>query len=750
VGRRRWWVLAGGVVALIASLAYGSGVFGSLVDSGFADPASESARAERLTTQLFGADPDLLLVYSSASRTVDDQAFRRAVENDLAGLPEGAVLEVESFWNSGSPALVSEDRRSTVAALRLAGDGEDGREQTFDRIRAELESPPAGLQVGITGDLSVDADLNNQAEEDLRRAEMISLPALLVLLVVIFRGLAAAALPLVIGMLSILGSFAALRVLSVVTDVSVFSINIVTMLGLGLAVDYSLFVVGRYREELRAGSHPVQAVSTTMETAGRTVAIAGVIVATSLATLLLFPQVYLRSMGLGGLAAVLIALGAALTVLPALLVALGRRVGTGRSRERRRTGRHAGVRLGVWYRAAHSVMRRPGGCLAAVAVILITLGAPFLRVEFGGVDYRSLPDGTPSREALERIAVDFPASTEPIGAVVTFDRPVATTEAAEALERYVADVDALPDVTHADVTHSAGDTALVRIDHRLDPQGHRARELVAAVRAEQPPAGARVLVGGVSAEIVDLLSSLRAALPWALLVIVAVSFAMLFMAFGSLVIPLKAILTTLLSLVASFGALVWIFQDGNLSGPLGFTSTGTIEATQPVLIFAVAFGLATDYEVFLLSRIREQWARSGDNSAAVATGLQQAGPIITGAAVLLVVVIGAFSTSGITLVKMVGVGMLVTVLLDATIVRGLLVPATMALLGPANWWAPAPLHRFWLRHGLREPGLRTSHQCDRGAGLGRAQADQTNASKSASGRRRLDSPVTSPRPELSE
>ena len=273
---------------------------------------------------------------------------------------------------------------------------------------------------------------------------------------------------------------------------------------------------------------------------------------------------------------------------------------------------------------------------------------------------------------------------------------------------------------------------------------------VTAVRAEPAPAGATVLVGGASAEIADLLASLRTTVPWMLVVIVAVTFLVLFLAFGSLVIPAKAILTTLLSLVASFGALVWIFQDGNLSGPLGFTSTGTVEATQPVLMFAVAFGLATDYEVFLLSRVREQWVRTGDNSLAVATALQRTGPIITGAAVLLVVVIGSFSTSGITLVKMVGVGMLVAVLLDATVVRALLVPATMSLLGPANWWAPPPLHRFWLRHGLHEPAYRpvSGETPPGGTGGGRSTGHPHRRPSTALRDRRRNSFMIAPEQEL--
>jgi RND superfamily putative drug exporter len=328
---------------------------------------------------------------------------------------------------------------------------------------------------------------------------------------------------------------------------------------------------------------------------------------------------------------------------------------------------------------------------------------------------------------------------------------VAGPDATAALREYVGHVAALPDVTQAAVTRSAGDTALIRIDHDLDPQRSAARDLVAAVRAEPAPAGARVLVGGSSAEIADLLASLRTTLPWMLVVIVAVTFIVLFMAFGSLVIPLKAILTTFVSLAASFGALVWIFQDGNLSGMLGFTSTGTVEATQPVLMFAVAFGLATDYEVFLLSRIREHWVRTGDNSGAVATALQRTGPIISSAALLLVVVIGAFSTSGITLVKMVGVGMLVTVLLDATVVRGLLVPATMVLLGPANWWAPAPMHRFWLRHGLREPGYEPRGEAPVASAVGeqRSTGPASRTPSSAPRHARLDPFVIAPGQELS-
>ena len=347
--------------------------------------------------------------------------------------------------------------------------------------------------------------------------------------------------------------------------------------------------------------------------------------------------------------------------------------------------------------------------VAVIVPVLLLAGLPFLRVEFGGVDHRALPAGTESRVVSESLLTDFPGGgTTTIDPVVTFaDGDIDEADQA-AVEQFAGEIRDLPDVVSVDVAGERDGSALLSVRHSQEGISEPARNLVAEIRDLPEPEGSEVLVGGRAAELRDLLSSLSSTLPWMGLFVVGVTLVLLFLAFGSVVLPFKAVAMNVLSLSASFGALVWIFQDGHLSSLLGFTSTGAIEATQPILMLAIAFGLSMDYEVFLLSRVREEWDRTGDNTLSVATGLQRTGKIITSAALLLVVVIGAFSTSGIVFIKMIGIGMIIAILVDATIVRALLVPATMRLLGRWNWWAPAPMARWWTRHGFREGGGETS------------------------------------------
>jgi uncharacterized membrane protein YdfJ with MMPL/SSD domain len=700
--RRRRWVLAGAGVFVAVAAVWGTGVFGSLAGAGFEDPDSDSVRAAEQVNRVFGRhQADVVVLYSSPTLTVDDPAFRTSAKRTLDALPDRYVAKVTTYWDSKALQLVSADRHATYAVLELTGPDGDARQDALAEITDEVAAP--GLTTRVGGAVAVGRDGDTQVARDIARAERLSLPLLLVLLVVVFGALAAAGMPLVVGGLAILGAFTALRLLTLVTDVSVFAINLVTMLGLGLAIDYALFVVGRFREELAArpaGPRGVEdALVRTVATAGRTVAFSGLTVAISLAGLLLFPQMFLRSMGFGGVAAVLVAMVAALTVLPALLAVLGPRINAGSIPWlRRRQGRSAAGAGGWWSRVAHSVMRRPVAYVVVIVVALLTLGLPFRNVVFGGIDARALPADTESRQVSETLDRDF------IRNATTAISVVVSGADAAGLRDYTQRLRAVPGVTAARVTRTAAATSLIAVGYDADPISPRARQLVTDVRAVDPPAGSRVLVGGDSAELVDLLQSLRRTLPWTAAFVGLVTFVLLFLAFGSLLLPLKAIAMNLLSLTASFGALVWIFQQGHLSGPLGFTPTGTIEATQPILMLAIAFGLSMDYEVFLLSRVREQWDRTGDNTTAVAAGLQRTGAIITSAALLLVVVIGAFSTSGITFIKMISVGMIIAILLDATVVRVLLVPATMRLLGRYNWWAPPPLARFWQRHGHREHG----------------------------------------------
>ena len=709
VYRRRRLVLLVAALVVAGAAVWGTGVFGALQSGGgFTAPGSQSERASTLATRAFGRDTaDVVVLYRSPALTVRDPAYRAAVTGSLSALPKDRVLSYQTYWSTGSPLFAGDRGHETYAVLRLAG-GDDGAQmKTYQAISGELGVP--GLTTHVGGQIPTELTINDQVKADIGRAEGISMPVLLILLLVIFGSLAAAGLPLAIGAVGILGSFAALRLLTLVTDVSIYSINITTILGLGLAIDYGLFMTARFREELRARPSVEEALARTVATAGRTVAVSGVTVAVALAGLMLFPEMFLRSMGYGGVATVVVDMLAALTVMPALLAVLGYRVNALRIRRsrggQRRSGPAADEASGAWYRIARSVMRRPVAYVAVIVVVLLALGSPFRSITWGGTDARALPAAAGPAVVQEALARDFPANaTTPIEAVVKLAGPAGAPAQRAALASYLTRLDHVPGVIAGQVTGVAGNVARVDLRYAANAESSAARALVADVRAVPPPAGAQVYVGGATAQLVDELASLGHTLPWMALVVVLATFVLLFLAFGSVVLPVKAIVMNALSLTATFGAIVWIFQQGHLSGLLNFTPTGTIDPTMPILMLAIIFGLSMDYEVFLLSRVRERYDVTRDNTAAVAGGLQRTGGIITSLALLLVIVVGAFSASGITFIKLMGVGMIIALLVDATIIRVLLVPATMRLLGPANWWAPRPLRRLYARYGIREDG----------------------------------------------
>lgn len=701
VVRARWAVLAAAVALVVIGGTWGAGVFGELTGGGFDDPASETSRAaERITAELGRQGADVIVLWSSDTATVDQPAFRDPVTRTVAALrrhPE--VTSVTTWYDTPAPALVATDRKATYALLRLAGADDDARTDAFETLRPALDAP--GLRTEVGGTVAFLHQANTQTTEDITRAETLSMPVLLVLLVLIFGGLVAATTPLLIGGLAILGAFVAVRLVNLVTDVSIFAINIITLIGLGMAIDYALFVVSRFREELAAGHDTGEAIRRTMATAGRTVLVSGLTVALAMASLLIFPQAFLRSMGLGGMAAVLVAMLAALTVLPALLAVLGRRIDAVRvplpwRRGTRRAGPAEAAGGGAWAGIARSVMRRPVRYLVGVAVLLLVLAAPFLRITFGGFDERVLPADAAPRVVSERIGDEFPGGTvAPIDVLVS-------GAPADALRPFTDRIAAVPGVTGVQVAASRGESTLLSVTYPGEPTGDVAQDVVRALRDLPAPAGAEVLVGGRPAADRDLLDSLGDRLPWMALLMAGATLLLLFLAFGSVVLPVKAVLMNLLSIGASFGVVVWIFQDGHLSDLLGFTPTGFIEPSNPILMLAVLFGLATDYEVFLLSRVREEWDRTEDNTTAVASGLQHTGRIITAAALLLIIVVAGFATGGMSYIKLIGVGMIVAIVVDATLVRALLVPATMRLLGRWNWWAPAPLAGIYRRYGIRE------------------------------------------------
>jgi RND superfamily putative drug exporter len=734
LSRRRRLTLVITLLFVAFAGAWGTGVFGKLSSGdNFTPPSSQSQREANVADQVFGRnDADVVVLYRSAAMTVTDPAYRQAVTTALNSLPRADVAKVATYWSTGSPGLVSSDRHSTYAVLQLTGADDAARHHAYDTIKNELT--PASLAAdGVTarvgGNVAMEVAINNEVAADIAKAEGFSMPVLLILLLVIFGSLAAASLPVAIGGVAILGSFTVLRLLTMVTTVSIYSVNITTILGLGLGIDYGLFMVTRFREELHrqtllvpGGTTPPypseayrrlveQAVARTVATAGRTVAVSGVTVAVALTSLMLFPEDFLRSMGYGGVATVAVDMLAALIVLPALLAVLGHRVNALRIRRSvRRPPRDESS--GAWYRLARSVMRRPLVYVTVITIALLALGAPFLRISWGGTDARTLPAASTIRQVSQTLDSQFPVnSTEPIEALIT--GPGASAGGSAALASYLHRIDAIPGVTGTRVTGAKGDTIRVDVGYTPAPVSPAARHIVTQIRALAPPriaprtspalsSGATVLVGGTTAGLVDELASLGSVLPWMALLVCVSTFVLLFLAFGSVVLPLKAIVMNVLSLGATFGVVVWIFQWGHLSGLLRFTPTGSIDPTMPILMLAIIFGLSMDYEVFLLSRIRERYDQTGDNTVAVAAGLQRTGGVITSLALLLIIVVGAFSASGITFIKLMGVGMIVALLVDASVVRVLLVPATMRLLGRANWWAPRPLRRLYARYGFRE------------------------------------------------
>lgn len=708
---RARFVLVTGILATIVAAGYGAGVFDELGQGGFDDPASQSARELDREQAVFGnAGVDVVVLYSSDDLTARDAGFRDAVEQSVAGYPGGTTSQVVTPWTRGrlDPTMVSTDGHAVQVLVSLAGDTQDEQSEAVDRLWPTLASDR--LEVDIAGPWAVYKGVNETVSEDLARAEMVSLPIVLILSLLIFGSLVAALMPVVVGAVAVVGALAVVRLLTLFTEVSVFSINVITLLGMGLAIDYALFVISRYREELAARpgdpDAPRAAIAVTMRTAGRTVLFSGLTVAAAMSALMVFPQDFLRSLGYGGIAAVLVGATTALTILPALLLLLGRRIDAGRVRlpwRPRTAAVSVGDEHGRWARLARGVMRRPVVTVLVIVGTLVLVASPFLGVKWGSVDYRVLPPGHEAHVAADKLNAEF-------GEEKSSANLLLETTDEQAVAAYSAEVAEVPGVLDVSPVAQQDGVTLLRATWAGNSQADASLDVVRDIRAIPGPDGHEVLVGGLTANTVDLLDSLRAHLPWMALIMAAVMLVLLFLAFGSLVLPVKAIAMNVLSISASFGVITWIFADGHLEGLLDFASTGYLDATQPIFMLAILFGLSMDYEVFLLSRVREQWDRTADsgmapgerNTTAVAVGVQKTGRIITSAALLLAVVIGAFSLSGVVFMKMIGVGMLVALLLDATVVRALLVPATMKLLGHWNWWAPGPLRRFWERHGHRE------------------------------------------------
>ena len=729
--RRRRLVLAVSALFVFTAAVIGTGAFGVLEDGGFEDPDAESTRAADILEERFddGGAPSLVLLARSSTGDVDDPhatADGTALTEALAAVP--GVSEVESYWSlGGAPPLRSSEGDEALVLARVTGDEED---EVVDEVHDQLGGRQGVLDVSVGGPDAIGGEITRTVESSLGRAELIAIPLTLLLLLFVFRSVLAASLPLLIGVIAIMGTLLALFVLGSITDVSVYSINLTTALGLGLAIDYSLFIVSRYREELHRGLSVPNAVVRSVETAGRTVTISALTVAVSLSALLIFPLYFLRSFAYAGIAVVLLAMVAAIVTLPALLAVIGHRVDSRRARRRAAVtavdggaGGQADETDGFWHRVATTVMRRPLPIAAAVTVVLLLLGAPFVRLSVGLPDERVLAESSEARQVSERIQVGFAGDTAAAFPVVVEADAAAVDRAT--LASYAADVSELdgvarvegPDGVYQDgapvddggqaagaprdpARYLRGGTAWLEVVPSVELQSGAGEQLVEDIR--DLDSGFDTLVGGSAAQLVDTKDALLSRLPIALAIVAVTTLVLLFLMTGSVLIPIKALVLNLLSLTATFGAMVWIFQDGHLSGLLDFTATGRIDSSMPILMFCIAFGLSMDYEVFLLSRIKEEYDRTGANAASVALGLERTGRIVSAAAALLAITFIAFGTAEVSFLKLFGVGLALAVLMDATVIRGLLVPAFMRLAGPANWWAPPALQRLHRRIGIAD------------------------------------------------
>lgn len=675
--------------------ALGGSVASRLDPYGADDPATETVKAkERLQDAGLRPPAVVAIVQDAPVAKPSTRARVEALESEVRRRAD--VAAVTGYYDTSSRAFVAEDGQSTYFAVSLKPTEDKQWQEAGADVADQLSSHP-GVLVG--GAAVAQEQVNKQVETDLRTAEMLAFPLLFLLSLLFFRSLVAALLPLMIGGLAIVGTFLILRLASEFGSISIFALNLTTALGLGLAIDYSLFVVSRYREEIAKSGPGLAAMRRVLATSGRTVFFSSLTVAAALASLLVFPQRFLYSMGLGGALVALFAALISLTVLPAVLTLLGTRVNAGAPKflQRRATADAKPDESGFWYRLSRFVMRRPAPVATLSALLLIVLGLPFFGIKFDTVDPTVLPKSASARQAYDTISQQFPPYHEtPIWLDVEGGGPGAATQVAKS----VAAVPGVAAVLPPEQLRG-GVTAIQAIStHPFNSEA--SKSTVEAIRELRTPPHTTVLVGGATADFVDLQSSLVSHLPIVLAIIVIATLVILFLMTGSVILPVKSLLMNFLNLSAVFGLLVLIFQDGRLEGLLDYSSPGALEQTMPILLFAVAFGLSTDYAVFLLSRIKEARDNGASDSESVAIGLERTGRIVTAAALLFAVAMLAFATSKIIFIKENGVGTALAVLIDASIIRALLVPSLMELLGKWNWWAPAPLRRLHERIGIGE------------------------------------------------
>jgi RND superfamily putative drug exporter len=690
VYRRRRLVLLGWAVLFVVGIAVGGGVFNHLKDSNGAG-SSESVQGAQLLEDASNSSATLVAVVNG--QPVDDPATQAAVvraSQSVSALPH--VVDVVNAYNANDPRLRAKDGRASliVITLRESTDTDMGAiHDDVARVRQALDHAVPGATVKVGGQLAAMTDQNDATQKDLVRGELIALPILLLALFLVFRGWRSALMPVMSALVTVAGALLILLAATKFIDVGGYAIDVVALFGIALAVDYSLLIVNRFREERAAdaGCDLATAVSRTVGTAGRTISFSAMIVIASLAGLFAFGDPTFTSLAIGGIATVLVALAAGLTLVPALLSSWGRKI---------KPAEHQVADYGFFGKLARRVQRHPIVVAVAAAAILLAAGVPFLGAHFSNGDPRTLPTSFESRAVNDLLAANFPGTqADPIKIVA----PVSSGDPRVAA--YAAHVRQLPGVASVTIEQGlTGTVSAIDVTPTGSSQDATAQRLVRDLRADPP--SYQSYVTGTAAFLIDFEHQIAQRLPYALLIIALATFMLLFLMTGSVLVPIKALIMNALSLGATFGALVWIFQDGHLSELLGFTAFGAIEVWVPVVVFVFAFGLSMDYEVFLLSRIKECHDEGCDSDTAVAHGLQRSGRIITSAAALVMIVFLGFAAGSSLGIKEMGLSLAIAVAVDATLVRCLLVPATMTLLGNANWWAPAPLRRVYERFGMRE------------------------------------------------
>ena len=702
VARRRILVLVASVLVM-AVISLAGSLFGNpFGQGGFEDPDSGWATAERLEQEAYGRDAlgDVVVTYHAPEGTsVDDPAFQDPIRASLDAIraehPD-EVTGVTSFVFNQSPALVNRDEGVAVASIQIAGEEEEIL-QNFRVIEDQIDVP--GIETDVAGVQAVAGALQDGMDDDLVRAELIALPLVFLLLVVVFGGVVAAVLPVAVGVLTILGSLGALQLLSLINPVNSFAQNVVTLIGLGLAIDYGLFVVSRFREEMAEGYPPDAAVRRAVATAGRTVVFSGVMVGVTLSGLLIFPQEFLKSIAYGAIAAVILAAALSVTLLPAVLVLLGHRVDMLGFKRLQRHRTREEVENGMFGRVADFSMKRPVAVAVPVVVVLVALIIPFSGVKFGGINETYLPPDNTTRVAQEQYDQNFPGTrTDPVKLVV-LGSDGGTLSQIRSAANEAPGLTGPFEFARSGQQDAQGRDVVVLQTGVVDRNA--AADTVDYLQTFPIPAGTEVYVGGNPAMERDSIEALVDGLPWFILYVLITTTILMFLAFGSLVLPIKAAIMNLLGLGATLGVLTWIFVDGHLSDLLGFTP-GPLTSPVVVLLVAITYGLSTDYEVFLVSRMVEARTRGASTAVAIRNGVAHTGRIITSAALILIVVTGAFAFSDIVMMKYIAFGMIAALILDATVIRMLLVPAVMQLLGPDNWWAPQWMKRIQERIGLGE------------------------------------------------